>query len=389
MKIKVANSETLVSRILIEKLVDKSLPTLVVMVGIHGNEVSGIFAIQSIEKKINEYKLSFKANLYVIAGNLNAISKGKRFDTVDLNRLWTQNQINKIKRNNATFNTDENEQIEIYRILKDILKDHTGKFYFVDLHTTSAPTTPYLIFSDSVNNRKFSKHFPVPIVFGIEEYITGPLLTYINEFGHVGVGFEAGSHQDKNAHLINEAFLWIALVETGCLAKDEIPNYNYYVETLRKLSDFSNELFEIIDKHSIQKGEEFKMIQGFTNFQKIQKNQALAISNSKTLYSKYKALVFMPLYQKQGDDGYFIIKKASTSWLSLSRFVRKYKLYFILKLIRGISFVDPEKYILKTKKKSINSIGIFLFHLFGYRQKTEKEEFTYYSRRDRDLTNFK
>lgn len=389
MKIKVANSETLINRILIEKLVDKSLPTLVVMVGIHGNEVSGIFAIKAIEEKIKEYKLNFKANLYVIAGNLNAISKGERFDTVDLNRLWTQNQIDRINRNNLIFNTDEKEQIEIYRILKEILKDHTGKFYFVDLHTTSAPTTPYLIFSDSVNNRKFSRHFPVPIVFGIEEYISGPLLTYINEFGHVGVGFEAGSHEDKNALLINESFLWIALVETGCIEKDQIPNYKYYIETLRKRSDFSNELFEIIDKHSIEKDEKFKMIQGFANFQKIQKNQALATSNSKTLYSKHKALVFMPLYQKQGDDGYFIIKKASKSWLSLSRFVRKYKLYFLLKLIPGISFVDTEKYILKTNNQSINSTTIFLLHLFGYRQKTEKEDFTLYSRRDRNLSNFK
>jgi len=389
MKVKIANSETQISRILVEKLVDKSLPTLVIMVGIHGNEVSGIFAVNSIKKKIKEYKLTFKANLYVIAGNLNAISKGNRFETIDLNRLWTDEQLHKIKTNNVSFNADEKEQIAIYTILKDILKDHTGKFYFVDLHTTSAPTTPYLIFSDSVNNRKFSKHFPIPIVFGIEEYIQGPLLTYINEYGHVGIGFEAGSHDDENAILINESFLWIALVETTCLDKIDIPNYNYYVNTLEELSDFSNELFEIVDKHSIHKGEKFAMLKGFDNFQKINKNQALAISDSKTLYSGFDAQIFMPLYQEQGDDGYFIIKKTANFWLIVSRFVRKYKLYFLLRLVSNISFIDSEKYMFKTNKEAISNKTEYLFHLFGYRQKKEKDSYTLYSRRDRKIKLFK
>ena len=389
MKVKVANSETLINRILINKLVDKSLPTLVVMVGIHGNEVSGIFAVKSIEKKLEEYQLNFKANLYVIAGNLNAISKGERFETIDLNRLWTDEQLDKIKKNDSTFNADEKEQIAVYTILKDILKDHTGKFYFVDLHTTSAPTTPYLVFSDSINNRLFSKNFPVPIVFGIEEYIRGSLLTYINEFGHVGIGFEAGSHDDKNAVLINESFLWIALVETTCLDKKDIPNYNYYINTLEELSDFSNELFEIVDKHSIHKGEKFAMLKGFDNFQKIKKNQALATSNSKTLYSGFNGQIFMPLYQKQGDDGYFIIKKTAKLWLIVSRFVRKYKLYFLLRLVSNISFIDSEKHLLKINKESITNKSKYLFHLFGYRQKTDKETYTLYSRRDRKIKLFK
>lgn len=385
MTVKIANSETTINRILIEKLVDKSLPTLVVMVGIHGNEVTGFYALKSIEKTIKEKKLSFKANLYVIAGNLNAISKGNRYDTVDLNRLWADKQLKRINDSQTNFNSDEKEQIEIYAILKNILKDHTGKFYFVDLHTTSAPTSPYLVFSDSINNRQFSKFFPVPIVFGIEEYIQGPLLTYINEFGHVGVGFEAGSHNDKNAILINEAFLWIALAETGCLEKKDIPNYGFYVKKLKELSNFSNKLFEIVDKHSIYKGEKFSMLKGFDNFQKIIKNQALATSNSKTLYSPLNAQIFMPLYQKQGEDGYFIIKRVSSLWLSVSRLVRKYKLYNILKLLPNVSFIDSEKYFIKIKKESICSITEYFFHLFGYRQKTEKEAYTIYSRRDRKV----
>jgi len=388
MSVTLPDSNILIDRIIIEKLVDKSLPTLVVMVGIHGNETTGIIAVKSIEKKLKEFNHTFKANLYVIAGNLNAIAQGKRYESVDLNRLWTDEQLHNLKDKKTELNADEKEQIAVYNILKDILNDHTGKFYFVDLHATSAPTSPYLVFSDSVNNRVFSRNFPVPIVFGIEAYIKGPLLTYINEYGHVGVGFEAGSHDDKNAVLINESFLWIALVETGCLTKSDIPNYDYYIQKLDELSSFSKKLFDIVSKHSIQKGEDFKMLEGFDNFQKIRKNQALATSNSQTLFSQTNAQIFMPLYQKQGDDGYFIIREVSKHWLFMSRFVRKHQLYFFLKLLPSVSFVNSEQYMLKTNSKPMSTIKTYLFRLFGFRQKTACKGVVYYTRRDREVSSF-
>ncbi len=97
----------------------------------------------------------------------------------------------------------------------------------------------------------------------------------------------------------------------------------------------------------------------------------------------------MPLYQEQGDDGYFIIKKTTNLWLIVSRFVRKYKLYFLLKLVSNISFVDSEKYMFRTNQEAISNKTEYLFHLFGYRQKKVKGSYTLYSRRDRKIKLFK
>ena len=40
-----------------------------------------------------------------------------------------------------------------------------------------------------------------PIVLGIEEYLQGPLLSYINTLGYVSLGFESGQHDNKQAIL--------------------------------------------------------------------------------------------------------------------------------------------------------------------------------------------
>ena len=86
------------------------------------------------------------------------------------------------------------EREEVYQVIKGIIASNKGPFYFIDLHTTSSETKPFITISDSLNNRKFSKAFSIPTVLGIEEFLDGPLLTYINEFGHIALGFEAGAH---------------------------------------------------------------------------------------------------------------------------------------------------------------------------------------------------
>ena len=72
----------------------------------------------------------------------------------------------------------------------------------------------------------------------------------------------------------------------------------------------SQKTFEIIYRHEIKKGDNFKMEPGFKNFQKIKKGQLLATSNGKEIKSEWDAYIFMPLYQSQGNDGFFVIEEA-------------------------------------------------------------------------------
>lgn len=203
------NQKIVVQRILGKVVGKKQTPTVIAIAGIHGNERAGINALQKVFQTIEFENIQLKGNFYGISGNINAISKNIRFQNVDLNRIWTKEQILKLHLEDY-LDEESKEQKEIYHILKNIFETEKGPFYFLDLHTTSADTQPFITISDSLNNRKYSANFSIPTILGIEEYLDGPLLTYINEFGHVALGFEAGQH-DKEVSVDNcVAFLcWL------------------------------------------------------------------------------------------------------------------------------------------------------------------------------------
>src|SRR5210317_398097 len=156
----------------ISKIEGNKGPVVVFFGGIHGNETAGVFALHSVLKKIS--KKDVNGTIYGITGNIKALEKNQRFINKDLNRIWTKEQLD-ILRNKEDLCPEEQEQKEIFEIVLEILNQHEGPFYFIDLHTTSSKTLPFITINDSIANRKFSQLFPVPIVLGIEEYLEGPL----------------------------------------------------------------------------------------------------------------------------------------------------------------------------------------------------------------------
>jgi len=363
-------------------------PSVIMIGGIHGNESAGVFALHKVIEEIEEEKIKFKGNFYAISGNLNSLKKKVRYDDIDLNRIWTHEDIDYLKLSGTKFHTEIDEQIAIYDIIKDILAKDKGPFYFIDLHTTSSETKPFITISDSLNNRKFSSGFSLPIVLGIEEFLDGPLLTYINEFGHVAMGFEGGQHDDPKSIDNCEAFIWLALVNSGCISKKEFKSLSFYEHILSeytKITDF----YEIDYRYLVNKAEDFKMLNGFENFNQIHKGQVLALSNNKEIKAIMDGLIFMPLYQDQGQDGFFIITKISKIWLRLSKIVRKLKMYHFLRLLPGIKKENLNDHTLIVDPRTARFLATEIFHLFGYRKQVVKDDKLHFMKRDRRVTEFK
>ena len=181
-------------------------PTVVFFAGIHGNEFAGVHALIEVFSRLSEDDIN--GTVYGIAGNLPALEKSQRYLEEDLNRIWTKERI-EVLPSKTERSIEENEQSEMLEILNDILRLHKGPLYFIDFHTTSSKTIPFITINDALINRIFSKKFPVPIVLGIEEYLHGPLLSYINALGYVSLGFESGQHDDEQAR-IEQHFLCIS-----------------------------------------------------------------------------------------------------------------------------------------------------------------------------------
>jgi len=386
------NTKKLHNKVVFERCIGrkkgvKTYPSIIIFGGIHGNEQAGIHGLKKVIQNIDNENVKLNGNFYAIAGNLNALHKNIRFEVADLNRIWTDDHVNIINGSNKDLNPEEKEQSEIYHIIKEILATDKGPFYFIDLHTTSSETIPFITISDSLNNRRFARNFSIPVVLGIEEYLDGPLLTYINEYGHISLGFEAGQHNNPESIINCEAFIWQSLVTSGCIDKKEIKNYERYQQILISHSKH-NGFYEIDFHYFLQDTEEFKMINGFNNFDNIQMQQVLALSNNIEVKANMNGQIFMPLYQKQGRDGFFIITRISRIWLQISAITRKLKLHHLLRLLPGIKQDPIYKYALIVNPRTAKFLTTKIFHLFGYRKKVVRDDKLHFIKRDRKVIEF-
>jgi len=340
--------------------------TVVFFAGIHGNEFAGVSALNAVIPNLN--KNFIRGEIFGIYGNIRALKANKRFIDLDLNRLWTAKQLERLEVEKNPKN-ELQEQIDLFKFIKGVLASTDNPIYFIDLHTTSSKTLPFITINDALINRKFSSCFNIPVVLGIEEYLEGPLLSYLNTLGYVSLGFESGQHTDPQAVKSSEAFVYLVLNHTNNLLNPESDKINVYKNELKSASKSIDSIFEVVYKYHIEPEENFKMYQGFESFQSIKKGTLLASSDGQDIYSNYSAKLFMPLYQKSGNDGFFIIKVIPQFFLRLSELLRNSKADQVLTFLPGISWYDKSKGILKANLKVTRFLAKSIFHLFGYRNK--------------------
>lgn len=357
-------------------------PILLFVGSMHGNEPAGSIALQKVAESLPSKKL--KGRALGIVGNLKALIQKKRFIQEDLNRIWIPENLQKV--NGANFqpgvSAELDEMAEINAIIDAILHQNNQQLYFIDLHTTSAATVPFITMNDSLNNRAFCQKFALPIVLGIEEVLEGPMLSYINDLGYVALAFEAGSHKDQNSILHHEAFIWMCLVYAGLLNKKNVTNFKSYQQLLTKTKEKKSKFFEVLFRYAIQPNDGFKMQPGYSNFQPLAKNQIIATNNKGNVVSDRKANIFMPLYQKQGSDGFFMIRPLNVFWLNLSKYLRILNFNIVLSLLPGVKKSNFSYDSLEVNLKVAKFLTNQVFHLLGYRKKSMKNNKAVFTKRD-------
>jgi hypothetical protein len=358
-------------------------PSIIFIGGIHGNEPAGVLALDRLISFIENNEVSLKGNLYALAGSLWALEHGERYHKHDLNRLWTKERLLQIQTGEIKIeDKDTVEQIELYECIKNILAQDKGPFYFIDLHTTSCETRPFIVMNDSLLNRRFTGLYPLPCILGIEEYLEGPVLSYINELGYVAFGFEAGQHDDGASVENHFAFCMLSLHFTGLIEKNAIEVKKYY-DLLSKNGIGAQNFFEILYRYKIEPGEDFKMLPGFVNFEPIKKGEKLALSHNKSVVAESKSRIFMPLYQAKGSEGFFAIKKVSLFALKLSAVLRNIGFERLLGYLPGVSY--EKQATLKVNRKIARFFTKEFFHLLGYRSILLDKD--YYLMRNREAAS--
>lgn len=280
-------------------------PLLIFVGGMHGNEAQGMIALENIFESMKAQKEGVRGRAIALRGNLEAIRQNIRFVTFDLNRIWD------VKHFKRSVDVQAAELVELQALREIIEQELQGEYteaMLIDLHTTSAPTIPFIVTTKRIKNLDFVQRMNVPYVTGLSGHLEGTMLEWMTSKGFCGLAFEAGQHHSKTSMIKHEAFVRLSMYYSGFtpdLDEQEVLSLHNLLED--ELMPKHNH-FQLIERYRIDEEEDFRMEEGFANFQRIYEGEVLATNKHGDILSKVNANIFMPLYQEQGNDGFFIIE---------------------------------------------------------------------------------
>jgi len=360
-------------------------PTMIAMAGIHGNEPSGVVACQRLLERLERERLPLRGELVALTGNLPALRRDVRFVARDLNRAWSEDNVAAVLAGQGPGANEDGEQREVHAALLDAVLTARGEVCFIDLHTSSADGPPFVTIGDTLRNRRLAMRVPLPVILGLEEQVDGALLEYMNNRGHVTMGIEAGRHDRGDSVDHHEAALWLALIACGMLEAERVPERERLAGRLREASRGIPRIVEVRHRHPVRPGDGFRMEPGFSNFAPVRRGQLLAHDVRGPIRAPETGLVLLPLYQGQGDDGFFIAREVRPFWLALSALLRRTRLDPWLRLLPGVRRHPIAEGSLLVNTRVARLYPMEIFHLFGYRKKRTEGTWLTVTRRRHDL----
>ncbi len=281
--------------------------TLIAIGGVHGNEHAGIHAARRILDRLGRGQVAFKGEVVALAGNVGAMAQGKRFVDHDLNRVWTDAQIAALD-SLAAPDAEHREQRDLLAAIRGAMARARGPVVLVDLHSTSAAGVPFVACGTSAGQRALilRSGLPIPSILGLEDKVDGALSAYWNAHGcAAAITVEGGQHQDPATVDNLEAALLLVLEGTGMIAKNAIPD----IAAARAMLDGRRgdlpRMMEVVSRFAITPDQGFTMVPGFRNVDYARARQLLARDKSGEIRATADGLVILPLYQGQGNDGFF------------------------------------------------------------------------------------
>lgn len=360
-----------VPRVLLEIGDRRAARGLVCVGGAHGNEPAGVLALQRIARQLEADADGLDGWFLGLAGNLQALRNRRRFLRNDLNRAWTPVRLERVRAGGAHLDAEDRELAEMDRELEAVLEDRRDlETAFVDLHTTSGPGPAWIVLDDALRNRQFALGFPMPVVLGLEEQISGTFTFHLTSRERVAIGVETGQHDDPRSVERAVATLWLALESSGVLR----PGVRPEVEAARQLLEGeSRELPAVVEvRHRHPIGTEgFRMMPGFVNFQRVAESELLAATDEGEVRAPFPGLILMPLYQAQGDDGFFLVRAVERFWLRASAAVRRLHLERVAHWLPGVERHPEVAGAFLVDRRTARWLALELFHLLGFRRLSE------------------
>jgi predicted deacylase len=364
-------------------------PTLICVAGIHGNEPAGVHAVLRVLSKVGERVERMSGRMVAFAGNMTALETGRRFVDRDLNRAWTTDRLARLRENGSDRDSvEDREQVELLSAIETVLRSVNGPVYALDLHTTSGPGGVFSAFTDSLPHREFASKFPVPMIFGLEELVDGTLLNLLSEHGIVSLTIETGQHDEPEAIDRAEAAVWIAMVSAGLLPEELVPELVDARQRLERDCAHIPRALEMRYKRDVVDGDGFSMKAGYRNFQRVERGDVVARDREGEVALLESGRLLMPLYQEQGEDGFFLVREFQPFWMGVSLVMRRAGLSRIAHWLPGVRRVEGTDDEVIVNKRVARFYARQLFHLLGFRQLEDGGDVLLMRRRRFDETRY-
>ena len=292
-------------------------PLIICLAGMHGNEPAGIEALKIIFQLLEKEPVSnpdfyYTGKIVGLLGNLRAFKEKKRHAVKDLNRQWTSKNIRRLKKLHAEdLFFEDREMKELMDVITEIIESYRPEsIVLLDLHTTTAHGGIFTVITDDPESLKIGIELHAPVIKGLLKSIKGTSLHYFTEknigIPTVAVCFESGQHQEKLS--VNRAIAAITncMRTIGCVKAEDVENKHdkLLIEFAKGLPKVS----QLLMTHTIEDKDEFVMRPGYKNFHFVKEGELVADDQKGPIPITKDGLLLMPLYQKQGDDGFFLIE---------------------------------------------------------------------------------
>lgn len=259
-------------------------PTVTIMTGVHGNEISGV---EALKKAISNVKIR-RGKVYFIIANPGALAHQKRQLEMNLNRAFLPPE-----------SLTNSERTSYERFLAECLMPYLNKSdALLDLHSTlSSPAIPFVICEP--NGFKIARKIPFDIIsIGWGKTHPGSTDAYMNNRDKIGICVECGQHNDPKSRNRAEDAIGVFLGELGLIKKTKTPG-------------------EAKDQRIIQATSLFKCrknfvpSQDFADFSNLNKDQLIGTDGGKKIYCPEKGMFILFCYkcQQPGQEAFALARE--------------------------------------------------------------------------------
>jgi succinylglutamate desuccinylase len=206
-------------------------------------------------------------------------------------------------------------------IAHEIMVSKAKHVVLLDLHTTSASGGIFSVATDHPESVRIAVELHAPVITGMLRGIRGTTLHFFNAEnlpllypdGDVpsvqitSVAFEAGQHHDPLSVNRTIAAIINCMRTIGSVRTEDVENR--HDDLLIAYSKDLPKITELVKVHAIAPADEFRMRPGYRNFQPVVQHEVLAEDRRGAIRSPEDGLILMPLYQPQGSEGFFLVRK--------------------------------------------------------------------------------